>query len=633
MCGILGLFGDRTCDINRFSTALDYQSNRGPDNKTSIEFGDAILGHARLAVQDLSESANQPFFDKSRRYALIFNGEIYNYNELRSFISCEEFETSSDTEVLLYYLIQYGLNKTLHDIEGMFAFSFYDKESNKVFCARDISGEKPLYYHLANSRSTFYVSSSLYSLVYLIDETSIDNTSLSDFIHYGYVKGKYSIISEIYKVEPGHAVTYDINSQQFEDNIFFDVNEVEVDGCENFNTIEKLESLIRHSVKQCLNSDVPVGVFLSGGVDSSLVASFVAEIDDENKVQAFTVGFDDKEYDESTYAKEVAKCLNIDLNVLRLSTDDLVEVLINSKWVFDEPFADASYLATYALSKFSRKYVTVCLGGDGADELFTGYYRHLAFEALYLKLSKLPFSLRVYIGKLISSQKYLNPLMKIFYLAFYRKTTLPTGFTEKLSKLANVIAFTGKDDLWFRLMTSNSYSRELSLPPPRKISLDNFNKRTLSKSDFSNYLHEDVLTKVDRCGMAASLEVRAPMLNRDIIRFAFSAPTSMHVKDHVQKAALKEILKKKIPTYNFHRPKSGFSVPYESFLNGYIKVELERYYKRFNTESRFEPFFKIVDKYFSGKGDGAVVWKIYNFFRWYENYLDIKRNSHCIYGA
>lgn len=488
MCGILGVYGINNIDSYSFYEALKLQSNRGPDNVETTSLLHAQLGHARLSIHDTSSAANQPMVKDKERYSLIFNGEIYNFRELKKDLGPNyKFETDSDTEVLLFYLIKFGFDETLRKIEGMYAFSFYDSLSGDVYIARDRFGEKPVYYTLNNTSLT--VSSSLFSIVSMHGLEGLNLQSVSNYLHYGYCKNEETTAQGINRLKPGGFIKYNVLSHCFIKGDY----EQEVPKTQDVD----LEVSLKESVRKCLDSDVPVGCFLSGGIDSSLIASYISEL--SPSVNAYTIGFEDKNYDESDAAEIVATHLGISLKTLVLAESDLVRVIDETNWVFDEPFADASYLAMYELSKFARKDVTVCLSGDGADELFSGYNRHVLIPKIYRKLNLVPYRVRNLLSHLIQNSRLFRRVLHFFYVTVLKESSKVNAFDEKLDKLSVIIGFKDKPDLLFRVLAGKDYSELLGFPKPYRLQIENIEPRTLSKIDLKSYLHEDVLTKVDRC--------------------------------------------------------------------------------------------------------------------------------------
>ncbi|MCG9693948.1 asparagine synthase (glutamine-hydrolyzing) [Vibrio sp. Isolate22] len=616
MCGILGIYGEYKISEEGFLHALKLQYNRGPDNISAIPLNDSFLGHARLSIQDLSASANQPMFSLDGRYSLIFNGEIYNYDLLKERLhNPNEIATQSDTEVLLRYLIEFGVKATLSHAHGMFAFAFCDHIKGEVFVCRDPFGEKPLYYCLNNNNIT--VSSSLYSLVDLYGTCDIDTSALSTYLHYGYTKGKDSILENYKKIEPGTFLHYSIDEQRV----------LSISGYNNtpiFNEDScSINNIIRESVNSCLKSDVPVGIFLSGGVDSSLIASYVSEVD--RNIEAFTIGFENKGYDESQVAEEVARFLGLKINKLILSKDDLYSALNETSTIFDEPFADASYLALYKLSQYAKDKVTVCLSGDGGDELYTGYNRHVLADKIYRKLKPVPRFIRCSVSTLLcSSDAVRNKLLPLFYKCLYGKE-LPTAFFEKVDKLSEVITFRDKNDLLFKILSGRDYSKVLDIPEPFKPDVQDLSPRTLSTYDRHSYLHENVLVKVDRTTMACSMEARAPLLNSNVFNFALSDKDEEHISNGEQKVALRKLVRGILPSDILNMPKSGFSVPYQELLDTKMKSDFKKYMDSlsgldFFDENIFNKLNNCIELYYKGSfKDYKLIWNIFFLYRWLHN--------------
>lgn len=611
MCGFLGVYGRYDYDDRRFLEALKLQSSRGPDNMDVARSETSMTGHARLSIQDLSSSANQPM--KKKQYSLIFNGEIYNFRKLKEeLIDKYDFESNSDTEVLFYLLIEYGLEVTLSKIKGMYAFSFHNDVTGDVYIARDPYGEKPLYYKKGNKRIA--VSSSLYSIVFLEGFPGLNKQSLSTYLHYGYCKGQETIANDIYKLAPSSYIKYNATN----DTVSFGNYLPPKDS-----SISNLDQQINKSVEACLDADVPVGCFLSGGIDSSLIASYVAKHDDA--FTAYSIGFENKDYDESSIAQSVAEHLGITLKVKKLRKSDFIQLIDDTEWIFDEPFADASYLATFALCQFARKDVTVCLSGDGGDELFSGYNRHVLANKIYNRTNNIPLPIRKIASKLLDEGSLTRKLFKIIFHKLVLKGNKITALDEKLDKLAIILPYKNKSDLLFKILAGKDYSSLISLPQPYKHEVSSLDTRSLSELDLTSYLHEDVLTKVDRCSMAASLEARVPFLDSNIVFHALSAPDEMHVNNGIQKYAFKQLLSQKIPDEIINRPKSGFSVPYKDIVDSHLKNKFSIFKASFIKDSpseyeQFKELFEVVDSYYKNEfNDYKFVWNTYFFFRWMNN--------------
>lgn len=618
MCGILAAFSENELIFENFSDALQMQISRGPDSQNIKYINNGVLGHARLSIHDLSVCGNQPMtrFDK---YSIIFNGEIYNFRELREEIRDKyEFESDSDTEVLLYSLIESGVETTLSKVRGMFAFTFVNSECGDVFFARDEFGEKPLYYSLVDRE--LIVSSSLFSLVKLKNRISYNLQSISTYLHYGYCKGSQTPIENVFKLPPKHFAHYNLNSG------FFEIKEYDIhfeDKYEHFS----LDQLLRSSVEECLDADVEVGCFLSGGVDSSLIASYINE--HRAGIKAFCLGFDNSEYDESESAIKIANQLGLDIEVLKLSENDLVDIVKDMSKVFDEPFADASFLATYCISKHARKSVKVVLSGDGGDELFSGYNRHLLVGKIYDSTVKVPLKLRQFISQSIQQKSFSFRAIRFLLKTFWLKNKKITALDEKITKLGILLPYVDKSDLLFKVLAGYDYSGFLDIPEPFKHQVEDLSltPRQLSLLDLKSYLHEDVLVKVDRSTMATSLEARSPFLNRYIFRYSQQADDVEHINNGKQKYALRTLLSSKLALEPYEKPKSGFSVPYAYIVDNKLKnefLELRNMKVGKEVDNFNSKLFKLADSYYEGDFyDVKFIWNIYCYLVWLKNINDI----------
>ena len=577
MCGISGIISNKNSSylsdlLNPMVTSLDH---RGPDSKGVYidEKMGVALGHNRLSILDLSSKGHQPMQSKTERYIISFNGEIYNHLQLRKKIGSNCWVGTSDTETILSAAEKWGIKKTLKHLNGMFAFALYDKLSNDLHLCRDRAGEKPLYY--GNVAGDFIFASELKAfLTNPKFKRDIDRNILSTYLQYGYVPAPYSIYKGIKKLPAGCHLT--INSKM---NIKLtkywsltkSVSTHDIIKNDDLK-IKQLKELLLSSVEQQMISDVPVGVFLSGGIDSSMIASLMQRISN-NPIDTFSIGFHEKEYDESSYAYSISKFLNTHHHELIIDSKMSLDIVSDLPNIYDEPFADASGIPTYILSKMTRDNVTVSLSGDGADELFGGYERYFKGINYWSTINKIPLSVRRNIKKLLLS----------FSNDFYEKVNSKYFDTGKLGykihKIARGLDANNSCEFLERMVSiwDNSQNVVLGGNPIdtvyQTISNDSFQDSTsfAMYCDYMTYLPDDILVKVDRASMAVSLETRAPFLDYRIIEFANALPTHYKIRNGISKWILKQVLYQYIPSNYFKRPKSGFSVPIDSWLRGPLR--------------------------------------------------------------
>lgn len=556
MCGILGTVHFTKClDLDLFKKQLDCLIHRGPDSQGIWTNEDKTIafGHNRLAIIDLSNNGNQPMESYNKRYIVVFNGEIYNFQDLKNDLKKlgYNFRSNSDTEVLLNAYDQWGVS-CLEHLVGMFAFAIYDKVSNIIFIARDRAGEKPLYYSLTNNFFTF--ASELKALLKApYCPKKINKNSLKSYFYFNYVQGDSSIIEGINKLLPGYFALIDLNNKSIKLQKHWEIPSYEGSHLPMEKLLSKFDILIRNSIKQQLVADVPLGILLSGGLDSSIITAIASEY--KKNINTFTIRFKGHgKLDESSHAKLIAKHFQTNHFELDASTVE-PEILYDLVYNCDEPISDPAIIPTYILSKLVRKYCKVVLGGEGADEIFGGYTHYQRFLKLKDKLKYFPLILRKRISNIAESVFPLGTRglasASLLRYDFDKEAPVYSQFNMKgLNRLLPGYFKTNND----KCLNSLQIADEIDL----------INR--LTKTDFCNYLADDILVKVDRTSMANSLEMRAPFLNKNIIEFAFhELPPKYKVTLSNKKIFLKEFGKKLLPhEFDFNR-KQGFEVPFEAW--------------------------------------------------------------------
>lgn len=630
MCGITGIlaFNEKgKTHLHKVIVSTRSLLKRGPDGEGFYEHTNCALGHRRLSIIDTSELATQPFTDSSGRYTIVFNGEIFNYKELRKQIESKgiQFKSQSDTEVLLYLFIS-EKEKCLEKLDGEFAFAIYDNVLEELFLARDRFGIKPLYYYKDVERFVF--ASEMKAIIAFDIPKEIDKTSLQTYLHLNYIPAPYSIFKNVLKLDAGTYMT--INKEgKLNKSLYYSLPDLSMPTV--FTDYEKaqvqLRSLLEKSVQQRMIADVPLGTFLSGGIDSSIITAIAAQ--HTKHLNTFSIGYKDEPlFDETYYAQLVAKRYKTNHTVFQLSNDDLFANLYQVLNYIDEPFADSSALAVSILSMHTRKHVTVALSGDGADEIFAGYNKHAAelkarkggFKAQLVKsshaiLKQLPKSRNSKTGNKIRQLEKFAEGMKLSEQERYWQWAKWSGFkakeifTQKFTE--NVEGFTEFEERKTGVLKNlnNDYNSVLL-------------------TDVQLVLENDMLVKVDRMSMSQSLEVRVPFLDHKIVDFAFSLPVNFKIDSKNRKIILKDTFKNMLPEELYHRGKQGFEVPMLQWFKTDLRTMItdDLLSDKFIIEQdifNLETIKKLKSELFSNNPNDAVakVWALIVFQYWWKKYF------------
>jgi asparagine synthase (glutamine-hydrolysing) len=632
MCGISGFLTLRKYNASFYRDTLIKMSNelenRGPDAQGIWydELNGIGFSHRRLSILDLSETGDQPMRSSNGRYMIVFNGEIYNHHRIREDLSLSgniiQWNGTSDTETLLKAIEVFGLANALERCRGMFALALWDEEESKLSLARDRVGEKPLYYGVQNGELLF--SSQINSLkVYPYFSASISSNATIQYLKYGFVPAPLSIFNDIFKLLPGQILNVCGKTLQFDFETYWSLENAVIEAKANpfsgsFEDASiKLDELIVDAVNQQMISDVPLGAFLSGGIDSSTIVGIMQSISSK-KVKTFSIGFDEKGFNEAIYAKAVSEYLGTEHHEVYLTPKDTLKIVPDLPDYFDEPFSDSSQIPTYLLAKITKKEVTVALSGDGGDELFCGYNRYLATNRYWSYLSKLPIGSRFVIEKIYSSLPKKNILFE------------SQGFRRKLDKASTVLQSRDLDELYFKILSKNQQPEEFLLNPgsystDKIVKSLEYNLTDIERMmfmDFKSYLVDDILVKVDRCSMAVSLETRVPFLDHEIIEFAWSLPESYKIRGARGKLVLRDVLKKYVPDALIERPKKGFGIPLDAWLRGPLVDWVETFINRDFLDRqkifRTDILLNIWMEHKSGKRNyGESIWNILMFQAWY----------------
>ena len=597
MCGITGFIDtnqrlkpdDLRMALGAMTQSLEH---RGPDDRDEFlnEENALGLGFCRLAILDLSPTGRQPMFSADERYVVVFNGEIYNFAELKTKLIAagHRFRGGSDTEVLLAAVSEWGLERALKEINGMFALALWDAQDRKLFLARDRVGVKPLYYGWMNG--VFLFGSELKALKqHPAFSANLNLAALSAFLQTGYVPAPLSIYEGIRKLVPGHflVISGEHPSQILEEGSYWSIEEVVRRGQANpwrgsdEEALRELESLVKRSVKERMVADVPLGAFLSGGVDSSTIVA-IMQAQSAQKVRSFSIGFEDADFNEALYAKEVANHLGTDHTELYLQADDALEIVPNLAAIYDEPFSDSSQIPTILLSAMTRESVTVSLSGDGGDELFWGYRRYLRASNYLKRLSLLPRGVRNTLAKALAgtAKSGFSKLINILPVPpAMRKGSFI--YSDKLIKFSELMKYERPEDLYFALTRHWKEPTEALTAGVPRAQVERGSNRAptgltfmewMAYYDFKHYLPDDILTKVDRASMAVGLEVRVPFLDdHRIVEFAYRLPRESKIRQGNQKWLLKELLYRHVPKELVNRPKLGFGIPIAQWLRGPLR--------------------------------------------------------------
>lgn len=630
MCGFAGFISiKKTIDFGAESVVRDMLSkinHRGPDDSgTWIEDGVAF-GHQRLSIHDLSPLGHQPMHSYSNRFVVVFNGEIYNFLELKEELVAlgSVFKSESDTEVLLACIEKWGVEASLKKFTGMFAFALWDKENKQLYLARDRMGEKPLYYSILPSGIVF--GSQLGSLTqHPLFDKELDRNAIGLYLRHGYIPAPFSVYKNTKKLMPGNFLVIDIRGNEVITSptaAYWSFKNV----CETYKNkdrindpklaLSELDVLINKSVKQQSQADVPLGAFLSGGIDSSLITSYM-QAQSSKPINTFTIGFKDPKYNEAKFAKEIANHLGTNHTEHYIDQSDLLSVVPKLPLVYDEPFADSSQLPTYIVGALAKQKVTVALSGDGGDELFCGYSRYERTYQRWNKVSKIPKPVR---GLINSTSKHINVLNNVHNFKAMGKST---------HELIRSLDYLGCADFnsFYKRSVSTLMNVE-SLVKGASPILSAYDEQAehdlyshMMNADSMQYLPDDILVKVDRAFMGSSLEGRIPLLDHNIVEFSKKIPVDIHRFDGKGKYLLRELLYKKVPKKLIERPKMGFAIPLDDWLRGALNEWANDLLcpSRLQQDDIFDVNFvtKMWEQHQSKVNNwGSLLWSILMFNAW-----------------
>lgn len=645
MCGITGFFSPQGINaeqgMHRVEKMAQALQHRGPDDAGIwVDAPDGIaLAHRRLAIVDLTPAGHQPLSSESGRYIISYNGEIYNHQELRQKLhaagSGHSWRGHSDTETALACIETFGLEKALQEFVGMFALALWDKQEKALYLARDRMGEKPLYWGRQNQ--TWLFGSELKALrVHHDFNEELNRNALCLYMRHNYIPAPHSIYVGIHKLPPGTYIRLDHKTVDINPIPFWSFDQRVIAAQANPFTgsddeaLQYLDKALTRAVGLQMKADVPLGAFLSGGVDSSLIVALMAE-QAQQKVQTFSIGFEDAEYDEAPFARAVARHIGTEHHELYVTANEMLDVIPKLSTLYSEPFADSSQIPTFLLSKLARQHVTVSLSGDGGDELFGGYDRYAWGRSIWNKLRLSPPLLGSAIAAsicLLSPQnlnRIIAPLIKVMPRK-YRGINVG----DKLHKAAPLLKAKTLDELYMSLVSQwqspellvrNGSEPRTILGVSQKTTADMSPEAKMMYLDTLSYLPDNILVKVDRAAMGASLETRVPFLDHHVIDAAWSLPMNLKIREGTGKWCLRELLYRRVPKHLIDRPKMGFAVPLPSWLRGPLRDWAESLLnqKRLEEAGIFDPLpiRKKWEEHLSGERNWHYyLWDILMFEAW-----------------
>jgi asparagine synthase (glutamine-hydrolysing) len=617
--------------------------HRGPDDAgcwSDTRIGLA-LGHRRLSIIDLSPEGHQPMASREGRYIISFNGEIYNFRELRAELEAygARFRGQSDTEVMLAAIERGGIGRAVRQFTGMFAFALVDRLENRLHLVRDRLGEKPLYYGWSGDVLLF--GSELKALrAHPAWRGEIDRGALALFLRHGYIPAPYSIYTGIRKVLPGTVLTFEIGTPRSEPNeaAYWSAQDVTETGIatgwsgSDTELLEELDRVLRETVRREMIADVPLGAFLSGGVDSSLVVALM-QAESTRPVRTFTIGFDEPEYNEAGHAKAVARHLGTDHTELYVRPAEALAVVPTLPTLYDEPFGDSSQIPTFLVSQLARRHVTVSLSGDGGDELFGGYDRYFLARRVWSLLRIVPRSGRRALAGAIRSVAPARWDRALSLAGLFQRPRAARRVTgDRLHKVAQILSLDTQEAMYLDFMSHWRAPAGMTLggvepptaltDPKRWAEVDGLLARMMYL-DLVMYLPDDILVKVDRASMGVSLESRAPFLDHRVVEFAWRIPPRLRVRDGRGKWPLRQLLQRYVPDALVNRPKMGFGVPIDHWLRGPLRdwaaALLDQ--SRLRREGYFDP--QPIEQKWREHQNGSrnwhyLLWDVLMFQAWLE---------------
>jgi asparagine synthase (glutamine-hydrolysing) len=639
MCGFSGVLSrvDWSSKAEQLLSSMNHTiAHRGPDDQGIWFDAQAGIGlaHTRLAIVDLSPAGHQPMASASGRYIIAFNGEIYNHLQLRNELNISQWRGHSDTETLLAGFETWGIEATVRRTVGMFAFAVWDKQLQTLTLGRDRVGEKPLYYGWQDE--TFLFGSELKALkVHPAFKRELNHDALALFLRHNYVPAPHSIYKNIHKLLPGTLLQLSLKEPQPVMSSYWSASDAAVSGTaalfkgDAVEMVDELERIAKNAIAQQMVADVPLGAFLSGGVDSSTIVALM-QAQSTQPVRTFSIGFHEEQYNEAKYAKAVAEHLGTQHTELYISTADALGVIPKLSTLYDEPFSDSSQIPTFLVSELAKQEVTVALSGDAGDELFCGYNRYTMTAKLWGAINKVPLAMRKGTATMM---RQISPVAWDRVASFVPVLRHHSQVGNKLHKGAYVLASASANEAYRRLVSHHDHPYSLltkegtepttfmDLHHSNLTALDDINR--MMAMDFMSYLPDDILVKVDRAAMGVSLETRVPFLDHHLIEFAWTIPLSMKLREGKSKWPLRQLLYRHVPSQLIERPKMGFAIPLHDWLRGPLQHWAETLLdeQRLHHEGIFNPsaIRTMWQQHLKGKGNfAALLWNVLMFQAWWE---------------
>lgn len=639
MCGFSGVLSrvDWSSTAEKLLSAMSHSiAHRGPDDHGiwfDLQAGIG-LAHTRLAIVDLSPAGHQPMVSTNGRYVIAFNGEIYNHLQLRKQLNRDTWRGHSDTETLLAGFEAWGIELTIERSVGMFAFAVWDKQQQTLTLGRDRAGEKPLYYGWQDD--VFLFGSELKALkVHPAFKKELNRDALALFLRHNYIPAPHSIYTNIHKLLPGTLLELSLKKPQPVVKSYWSAaNKAVVGAGASFNgdeveLVDELERLAKESVAQQMIADVPLGAFLSGGVDSSTVVSLM-QAQSSRPVRTFSIGFHEEKYNEAKYAKAVAEHLGTQHTELYITTQDALGVIPKLSTLYDEPFSDSSQIPTFLVAELAKQEVTVALSGDAGDELFCGYNRYTMTSKLWSKINRMPLAIRKSTAKLM---RQISPVTWDKFASLVPVLKRYSQVGSKLHKGAYVLASASVNEAYRRLISHHDAPYSLLVTggtEPSTFMEQNFAElaelgdvHRMMAMDFVSYLPDDILVKVDRAAMGVSLETRVPFLDHRLIEFAWTIPLTMKLREGQSKWPLRQLLYRYVPRDLIERPKMGFAIPLAEWLRGPLQQWAETLLSepRLEKEGIFDTqeIRRMWNQHLLGRGNfSALLWNVLMFQSWWE---------------
>lgn len=630
MCGICGYITAKPTDLNIINKMNTAMSHRGPDDSgehyiLNANGNQIAMGQARLSIIDLSAGGHQPMLFK--HLTIVFNGEIYNYKEIKAELTNlnHEFNSGSDTEVILHAFDQWGMD-AVNKFIGMFAFAIYNAKTNKLYCCRDRAGAKPFYYYYKNG--TFLFGSELKVFhAHPYFEKEINKKAVEVYFRYRYIPAPYTIFSNAHKLEAGNWLIYDLETNQIEIKNYWNIIDVYTKPKLKIDYQEAKSELKKILVSACnyrMVADVPVGIFLSGGFDSTLVAS-VVQNSSPIPLKSFTIGFEEGN-NEAPYAKETAKYLGTDHTEYYCTQKESIEIINDLPFIFDEPFADSSAIPTILVSKLAVKEVKVALSADAGDEVFVGYNRYVTLLQNSNKVKQVPNYLRKLSSKFISTVENFVPDNKMFEkhkLKVFSNTISQNQMFDSLNLLDGAIST--PPQILNKLILNNKSNYNL-LVDKSSFGLIESSYDAALAYDYMLYLQNDILTKVDKAAMSVSLEGREPLLDHRIAEYAATLPLAFKYDGITTKKILKDIVYDYVPKEMMERPKAGFSIPINKWLKSSLSelIDREINYDEIRKQGILNADFikQMITDFKNNKFFyETLIWEVLQFQMWYNRWM------------